>query len=156
MKLFITILIVFSCSFAHSSESAPWGEAKESSSTYKPQKVMYDLTSGNINKIINILDRASLLNKLYNNDPFDSSIVIIIHGQSIPFFTKAQFKKYKKTITRAQNLTFGSNIEYRMCQASAKMQGFKPGDIHGFVKMVPMADAEIIKLHNDEGYAYIR
>lgn len=156
MKLFIAIFIIFFCSLAHSSESAPWGAAKESNNTYQAQKVLYDLTSGNINKIVNILDRASLLNKLYNNDPFDSSIVIIIHGQSIPFFTKDQFKKYKKTITRAQNLTFGGNIEYRMCQASAKRQGFKASDIHGFVKMVPMADAEIIKLHNDEGYAYIR
>jgi len=157
MKLFISLLIFLnSYSLAHSSENSPWGDAKEASDTYKPQKVVYDLTSGNENKIINILDRASYLNKLYNNNPFDTSIVIVIHGQAIPFFTKAQFKKYKNTITRAQNLTYGSKIEYRMCQASAKLQGFSPADIHGFVKMVPMADAEIIKLQNEEDYAYIR
>jgi len=157
MKLLISLFIILnSCSLACAIEGGPWGVAEESTITYKPQKVLYDVTSGDEKKINNILDRASLLNKLYNNDPFDASIVIIIHGQAIPLFTRAFFEKYKNTMHRAHNLAVGSRIEYRMCQASAKIQGFNPGDIHGFVKMVPMADAEIAKLQNEEGYAYIR
>jgi intracellular sulfur oxidation DsrE/DsrF family protein len=137
-------------------ENSPWGVVRESYSGYKPQKVLYDLTTGEEKKIINILDRVSYLNTLYGNDPFDSSTVVIIHGESIPFFTKAVFEKYKSTVTRAYNLTVGTTIEFRMCQASAKLQGFKPSDIHGFVKMVPMADAEMIKLQKEEGYAYMQ
>lgn len=157
MKLFISLFIILNaCSLAYAVEGSPWGSAEESTITYKPQKVLYDLTSGDENKINNILDRASLLNKLYNNDPFDASIVIIIHGQAIPLFTKALFEKHRNTMQRVHNLALSSRIEYRMCQASAKIQGFKPSDIHGFVKMVPMADAEIVKLQNEEGYAYIR
>ena len=149
------LIILNSWSFAHSSENNPWGDAKEATDTYKPQKVLYDLTSGNLGHLTNLLDRVSYLNKLYNNDPFDTSIVIIIHGKSLPLFAKENFKKFEKIITRAQNLTFGTNIEYKMCQASAKLQGYEPSDIHGFVIMVPMADAEIIKLQNEDGYAYM-
>jgi intracellular sulfur oxidation DsrE/DsrF family protein len=139
-----------------SAENAPWGDARESHRTYQPHKVLYDLTSGDEKEVLNILDRVSYLNALYGNDPFDSSIVVILHGQSIPLFAKSAFDKYQNTITRAYNLTVGTTIEFRMCQASAKLQGFKPSDIHGFVKMVPMADAEIIKLQTEEGYAYMQ
>lgn len=156
MKMFICISILLSVSaIAYPDENGPWGEAKEATSIYKPQRVLYDVTTGNEKTIIEILDRISYLNNLYGNDPFDSSIVVVLHGLSIPFFTKAVFKKYKNIVTRAQSLTVGSTIEFRMCQTSAKLQGFKPNDIHGFIKMVPMADAEIIQLQI-EGYAYMR
>lgn len=157
MKFFISMLIVINiCSLAIAQESPPWGSAEASTMNYAPQKVLYDLTAGSEKKINNILDRASLLNKLYNNDPFDASIVIIIHGSAIPFFAKNQFEEYKALMQRAHNLQLTTRIEYRMCQASAKLQGFSPADIHGFINMVPMADAEIIKLQNEEGYAYMR
>lgn len=156
MKFFISLLIILSSySIAHSAENSPWGDATEATGTYKPQKVLYDLTSGNIDTLTGVLDRISYLNKLYNNDPFDTSIVVIVHGKAIPLFAKEKFKHFKDVITRAQNLTFGTNIEYRMCQASAKLHGYEPSDIHGFVKMVLMADAEIVKLQNEEGYAYM-
>jgi hypothetical protein len=116
---------------------------------------LYDVTTGNEKTIIEVLDRISYLNNIYGNDPFDSSIVVVLHGPSIPFFSRAAFAKYKNTITRAQSLTVGSTIEFRMCQSSAKLQGFQPKDIHGFIHMVPMADAEIIQLQKD-GYAYMQ
>lgn len=156
MKILFSLLLFLNFySLANSTENAPWGEAKEATDTYKPQKVLYDLTSGNIDTLTGLLDRVSYLNKLYNNDPFETSIVIMIHGKSLPFFARKNFAKYKKTITRAQNLTYGTNVEYRMCQASAKLHGYEPSDIHGFIRMVPMADAEIVKLQNEEGYAYM-
>jgi hypothetical protein len=43
-----------------------------------------------------------------------------------------------------------------MCRAAAQLQGFKPADIHGFVRMVPMADAEIVRLQQEEDFAYMR
>ncbi|MCI0508113.1 MAG: DsrE family protein [Gammaproteobacteria bacterium] len=156
MKLFISMLLILSSpSIAYAIETGPWGEAKESNGSYKPQKVLYDVTTGDEKMMINILDRVSFLNNFYGNDPFDSSIVVVIHGSAIPFFARAAFAKYKETMTRAHSLTVESTIEFRMCQASAKLQGFEPRDIHGFVKMAPMADAEVVKLQK-EGYAYMQ
>ena len=154
-KLFGLLCILGYASIALSEPISPWGAATESKENYEPQKALYDVTTNNLNKLSNIINRVSYLNNLYNNDPFDSNIVIIIHDSSIPLFATQSYKEYKNIIDRAYNLTVGSNIEFRMCQASAKLQGFNPEDFHGFIKMVPMADAEIIKLQQN-GYAYMK
>jgi intracellular sulfur oxidation DsrE/DsrF family protein len=57
---------------------------------------------------------------------------------------------------RAQSLTVAGPVEFRMCRVAAKGHGYDPEDIHGFVKLVPMADAEIVKLQQEGGYAYMR
>jgi hypothetical protein len=43
-----------------------------------------------------------------------------------------------------------------MCILAARAHGYAPEDIHGFVRMVPMADAEIVQLQREQGYAYMR
>ena len=43
-----------------------------------------------------------------------------------------------------------------MCRVAAQGRGFEPDEIHGFVSMVPMADAEIIRLQQEEGYVFMR
>lgn len=152
LVIYITSLI-FAVS-AQASEATPWGVAEKSEVTYEPQKVLYDLTTGDKKGLQNILDRVSLLYKLYDSDSLDSSIVVVIHGDAIPFFTTANTANLD-LMKRAHSLTVGAPIEFRMCQAAAKAMGYKPKDIHGFVKMVPMADAEIVKLQK-EGYAYMQ
>ena len=42
----------------------------------------------------------------------------------------------------------GDIIQFRICQASAQLQGFDDQDFYEFAEMVPMADAEIIQLQN--------
>jgi intracellular sulfur oxidation DsrE/DsrF family protein len=138
------------------SDDAPWGGARASDVRYQPQKVLYDLTSGNEQAIINILDRVSYLGTLYESDPFDMAVVIVVHGDAVPFFARKNYGKYRDTVARAQSLTVGNGIEFRMCQAAARLQGLAPGDIHGFITMVPMADAEIVRLQREEGYAYLQ
>lgn len=59
-------------------------------------------------------------------------------------------------MVRAQSLSAGDVMEFRICKASAQLQGFKPGDIHDFIKMVSMADAEIVHLQQEAGFAYMR
>lgn len=135
---------------------SPWGGAQTMSVKYKPHKLLYDVTTSDPKKLINILDRVSYLFKLYESDMFESSIVIIIHGNAIPFFAIDQFTRYKQTMKRAYNLTVSTTIEFRMCKAAAAAMHYQAKDIHGFVKMIPMADAEIVRLQQEEGYAYMR
>lgn len=81
--------------------------------------------------------------------------MIVLHGAEIPFFARKNIDKYKDLMTRAQSLTVGGIIEFRMCKIAAKGRGLDPKDIHGFVSMVPMGDAEIVRLQH-EGYSYMR
>lgn len=160
MYRFVTYLfLIFSCCGASSAladKPAPWGKATVEETKYAPQKVLYDVSTKNLKTFTRVLDRVSYLNNLYHADPFSASIVLVLHGDEIPYFSIAAYDKYQELMQRAQSLTVAGPIEFRMCQVAAKAHGLEPADIHGFVKVVPMADAEIVRLQQEEGYAYMQ
>jgi intracellular sulfur oxidation DsrE/DsrF family protein len=138
-------------------QNASWGHAESLAIDYQPKRVLYDIDTESEAGLINILDRVSLLDKHYGSDPFDGRIVVVLHGKSIPFFAIRNTKNYHELMSRAASLTYGGSIDFRMCQTAARGRyGLEAKDIHGFVKMVPMADAEIVRLQAEEGYAYMR
>jgi intracellular sulfur oxidation DsrE/DsrF family protein len=124
------------------------------SGRYAPSKVVYDVSNADPSKLNQILDRASLLQTIYSSDPFAASIIIVIHEGAIPLFAKGARKQHQHLANRAQDLAIGDVIQFRLCQASAKMQGYARSDFEDFIKLVPMADAEIVRLQHD-GYAYL-
>jgi len=148
IELILLIGLLFNApAFAASPESVLAMQSR-----YDASQVVYDVTSGDPEKLSNILDRVSMLQNLYGADPFDASIVVIIHDAAIPQFVKSKTDNYRELVKRARSLSMGDVIKFRMCSASAKMQGYRHEDIHDFIVMVPMADAELIKLQHD-GYA---
>jgi intracellular sulfur oxidation DsrE/DsrF family protein len=152
-------VILFTLLFApllYAQEQAPWGKSSTLEIEYAPQKVVYDVSSSNLESFTNVLDRASYLNNIYHADPFEASIILVLHGDEIPFFAIKNHDKYRELMQRAQSLTLAGPIEFRMCKVAAAGHGFEPEDIHGFVKIVPMADAEIIRLQQEEDHVYMR
>lgn len=141
---------------ALSQAEAPWGKAALEEIDYAPQRVVYDVAEGDLERFDRILDRVSFLNNIYNADPFDASIVLVLHGDEIRFFAIENYGEYGELMRRAQSLTLAGPIQFRMCQAAAHERGFAPEDIHGFVDMVPMADAEIIRLQQEEGHVFMQ
>lgn len=121
---------------------------------YAPSKVVYDVSSSDTSELSHILDRASLLQKIYHNDSFDASIILVVHEGAIPLFVKNN-KIQHELMQRVKSLTLGEIIQIRVCEASANMQGFYKDDFDSFIQIVPMADAEIIELQNN-GYAYLK
>ena len=134
----------------------PWGRGKVNPIEYKPQKVVYDVSVGTVGEVEHVLDRASYLSKITGADPFDSSIVIVLHGPELGFYAIENYEKYKGLVDRAQSLTVGGTVRIRMCRIAAEAQGFQPEDIHGFIELVPMGDAEIVRLQTEEAHAYMR
>ena len=147
--------LLLCASVVSANDDTPWGRADRLEIEYEPQKVVYDLTSGDKAMLSGVLDRVAHLYKLYDSDTFDSSIIIVIHGDAIPVFAIQELEKNRDIMTRAQSLMVGTSIEFRMCSAAARLLNYEAKDIHGFVTMVPMADAEIIRLQH-EGYAYMQ
>jgi intracellular sulfur oxidation DsrE/DsrF family protein len=135
--------------------NAPWGSAQDLDIEYSKQKVVYDTAVDTVDALTSVLDRASYLSVLNGADPFDNKIVIVLHGHEIDYFATKNYPKHKALIERAQSLTVGGIIEFRMCRVAAEGRGFQPKDIHGFVSMVPMGDAEIVRLQH-EGFSYMR
>lgn len=121
---------------------------------YTPGKVVYDLTSADPKTLEHVFDRASLLQNMYGHDIFNASIVIVVHEQAIPFFASKNSHNNSELIQRASSLVLGEIIEFRLCRISAKLQGYEADDFPEFVKVIPMADAEMIQLQH-AGYAYL-
>ena len=135
---------------------APWGSSKVIDTQYKPQKVVYDVAVNSVEKVTSVLDRASYLSKITGADPFDSSIILVLHGSEIDYFAIKNYEKYKALMQRAQSLVESEVLKIRMCRIAAQGHGYEPEDIHGFIEMVPMGDAEIIRMQNEESHAYMR
>ena len=136
-------------------ENAPWGRASLKAIDYAPHKVVYDVAAPDVESFSSVLDRVSYLNNLYHADPFDASIVLVLHGDEIPFFAIDNFHTYRDLMLRARSLTVAGTVEFRMCRVAARGYDLEPDEIHGFVKVVPMADAEIVRLQQEEGYVYM-
>ena len=156
MKHLLFLLLACSLSASVFAAEPPWGRAKLTDTEYKPQKVVYDVSVDSVAKVVSVLDRASYLSTLTGADPFDSSIVLVLHGDEIPFFAIRNTEKYLALMQRAQSLVASEAIKIKMCKVAAEGKGFKPEDIQGFVEMVPMGDAEIIRLQHEENHAYMR
>jgi hypothetical protein len=45
---------------------------------------------------------------------------------------------------RARSLTVAGTVEFRMCRVAARGYDLEADEIHGFMKVAPMADAEIV------------
>ncbi|MBW8369988.1 MAG: DsrE family protein [Thiobacillus sp.] len=134
---------------------APWGSAKVLDIAYSKQKVVYDTAVSSVAALTSVLDRASYLSVINGADPFDNKIVIVLHGNEIDYFATRNYPRHKALMDRAQSLSVGGIIEFRMCRIAAQSRGYAAKDIHGFVSMVPMGDAEIVRLQH-EGYGYMR
>ena len=119
-------------------------------------KAVYDVAVSNTEELEGVIDRVSFLSNLYQANPFDSAIAVVLHGDEIPMFATRNLRKYCELMERAHCLTQAGPIKFHMCVVAARSRGYKSKDIHDFVKMVPMADAEIVKLQRENGYAYMR
>jgi len=155
---FLLSLSIFSTSvFADTNnKNAPWGGAKLTPTEYKPQKVVYDVHVKTVAAIESVLNRASHISVITGADPFDQSIVLVLHGPELSFFAIKNYPKYKDLMKRAQSLVESEAIKIKMCTIAAHSQGYEPEDIHSFVEMVPMGDAEIVRLQYEEGHAYMQ
>lgn len=156
ITIFATLMIASTGSlFAHA-QTTPWGTAAAQESNYTPQKVVYDVSLSTPEEFDIILDRLSGLSVEYGADPFDASIIAVLHGPEMSFFDIREFDKYEELVRRAQSMTVGGVIELRMCQRAASNRGIEPEHVHGFIQLVTMGDAEIARLQQEEGYAYMK
>lgn len=155
-KILLVLCLSLSASLVVAAEEPPWGHAKVTPTEYQPMKVVYDVTTGDAGELAHVLDRVSYLSNITGADPFEQSIVIVLHGSSPGLFAIKNYDKYKDLQTRAQSLTVGDIIHIRMCKLAAEGQGLKPQDIQGFVELVPMGDAEIVRLQFEDKHAYMQ
>ena len=153
-RLLFILALVFPFS-GNADNYAPGTGAKILEIDYKPPKVVYDVAVNSVGKLTSVLDRASYLSKITGADPFETSIVLVLHGNEIEYFARKNENKHQELMVRARSLVTAETLKIRMCRIAAEGHGFKPEDIQDFVEMIPMGDADIVRLQNEEGHAYM-
>ncbi|MDH3527577.1 MAG: DsrE family protein [Gammaproteobacteria bacterium] len=121
-----------------------------------PLRVVYDVAVDTPEAMDNVLARASHLSNMTGADPLEGSIVLVLHGSEVAFFTKDEYATYKQLVERARSLSVGGIIKIRISELALKVRGMSSNDIHDFIKIVPFGDAEIARLQIKESHAYLQ
>lgn len=143
---------------AENSVPSPYGISSKMDRDYKAQKgLIHVMIKGedeeertdNMSLILTTLGKR--LNAFWKDA--EGSIVLLLDGDEVDYFARKNYTKYKKIVDDAAKLAENKKLSIRICGAHVKSHGMAAEDFHGFVKIVPNAMAEIMKLQS-EGYAY--
>ena len=72
--------------------------------SYRPSRVVYDFSNSNPKILGQMLDRASFLQKIYQDDVFESSIVFVIHEGAVPLFVNHAEGQFQEVMQRLSGL----------------------------------------------------
>lgn len=135
-----------------SSEFTVWPELERN----KELKVAFDFNFNDPQGIARALYPVSLLLATiqeYGPVSFEPDIVVISRGSEAVAWAKRNYAQYKEIVDRAARLA-GLGVKFEVCTVAAAALGFEPGDLHGFVRVVPLG-TYALAYHAQQGYTVI-
>jgi hypothetical protein len=118
-------LLIFISTAAFADNKALWGHGKLTPTGYKPQKVVYDVTTGKPEIMDHVLDRAGYLGTITGADPFDQSIVLVLYDSAIRFFAIENTGKYRNMLTPAESLVSSEVLKTENVQTRRRSTGLQ-------------------------------
>ena len=130
------------------------------------QKVVYDLTTGDAQKIekylINSIDAMS---KYYKKENKELKIIVVISGDAYKYFVndlkaspyaadKDALCAKEKFSNRLQNLNDTQGVTFNMCSSGMKANKIEKSTLYKYVHADAMKSIYLIEAQND-GYAYM-
>ena len=129
-------------------------------------KVVYDLTTKNLEKFERNILKGIVVNKAYYESQLkELEVTVVIHGGAYRFFTKdpehsifkddtALIKTYKDLAKRIESMVKNYDVKFLMCGAAMSRNKLEAKDVYNFVKIIPNSTIGLIDKQND-GYAYL-
>jgi len=130
------------------------------------QKVVFDLTSGDADKIEkHLVKTIEGLASHYHATNTDYKVVVVISGKAYKYFVKdlknSPYKgkikvarAQKRLSSRLEALHTKYGVEFDMCKAGMKARGIDKKILYSYVKSDLNKSVYLIKWQN-EGYAYL-
>jgi len=129
-------------------------------------KVVYDLSSGNTNKIEkHLLNSIAALSNYYTGEKKSLDVIIVISGNAYKYFIDdlksspyasdeeaLEIQAYFKL--RLKNLHEVYGVSFKMCASGMKARKIKKNTLYEFVEAEKMKSVYLIDAQND-GYAYM-
>lgn len=132
-------------------EDRPAGILPESGAL--AERTVLDITVHTIEELEVLFDRAEQLASRPRPAGAEASIVLVLHGPEVEFFSIRNYDQYKDVVDRAARLDAFDVVDVKICQTMMDRQGITADDIPSFIEQVPYGPAEVERLLR-EGYVY--
>ena len=93
-----------------------------------------------------LLDRAEELAMRPQAQGGEASVVLVLHGPEVEFFSIRNYEKYKDIVDQAARLDAFDVVDVKICQTMLDIQGIERDDIPSFIEQVPLGPDEVDRL----------
>ena len=116
-----------------------------------PLRAVLDISVHTLEELKVLLDRAEELAMRPQAQGAEASVVLVLHGPEVEFFSIRNYEKYKDIVDQAARLDAFDVVDVKICQTMLDMQGIERADIPAFIEQVPLGPGEIVRLRQ-QGY----
>lgn len=118
-----------------------------------PERIVLDISVHTEEELQILLDRAEQLAAKQRLAGQEASIILVLHGPEVEFFSTRNYDRYMGLVDQAARLDALDIVDVKICQTMMKIRGVERDDIPSFVEQVPLGPAEVERLAR-EGYVY--
>ncbi len=118
-----------------------------------PDKAVLDISVHSLDELRVLLNRAEQLSSRLLGAQEGASVVLVLHGPEVEFFSRKNYDKYKDVVDQAAQLDAFDIVDVKICQTMMNISGVARDDIPAFIDQVPDGRIEVERLQN-EGYVY--
>lgn len=118
-----------------------------------PDRAVLDITVHTVEELLVLLERAEQLARSPRVNDQNASVVLVLHGPEVEFFSTRNYDRYKDVVDQAARLDSLDIVDVRICQTMMATRGIARDDIPPFIDQVPDGPVEVERLVG-EGYVY--
>jgi intracellular sulfur oxidation DsrE/DsrF family protein len=119
-----------------------------------PVRAVLDISVHTIEGLRVLLDRAEVLAMRPQAKGEEASIVLVLHGPEVEFFSIKNYEKYRDIVDQAARLDAFDVVDVKICQSMMEMRGIERDDIPAFIEQVPLGPDEVDRLVEDGFVAF--
>jgi hypothetical protein len=116
-----------------------------------PERAVLDVSVHTIEGLRVLFDRAEELAMTPRPKGEDASVVLVLHGPEVEYFSLKNYDKYKDIVDQAARLDAFDVVDVKICQTMMGARGIEQNDIPSFIELVPYGPGEVERL-KQEGY----
>ena len=115
-----------------------------------PDKIVLDVSVHTIEELRVLFDRAEELAITPRPAGGGASLVLVLHGPEVEFFSIRNYDRYKDIVDQAARLDAFDVVDVRICQTMIGARGIQRTDIPSFIEQVPFGPGEVERLRQED------
>ena len=133
-------------------EDSP-AQASISEQDVLPERAVLDISVHSLDEMRIVLERAEVVAARSGKHWSEASIVLVLHGPEVEYFSTRNYGQYKDIVDQAARLDALDIVDVKICQTMMAIRGIARDDIPPFIEQVPNGEVEVERLVG-EGYVY--